>query len=120
MNPPRRDAIRLDRLTPVDSRVVGEVLRAAAEGPFFDDDVFHTLFGLHRADVREIAVAWPVPLVRLETVAVAVNNAFNNLLGYPHHRDDVWAEWISVDRPTLNALFERLRGRGGERHLARM
>jgi hypothetical protein len=56
-----------------------------------------------------IADAWPEITAISEDVALAVNNSFNNLLGYPHGKDSVWSEWISVDRTQLNELFSRLR-----------
>jgi PAS domain-containing protein len=112
--------MNLERLNQADSRVVGEVLRAAADGPFFPDWEFQTLFGLERLEVRQIAQAWPLPAVDPQTVIIAVNNSFNTLLGYPHGKDDVWSEWISVDRPTLYELFNRLRGHGNENYFGRM
>lgn len=112
--------MHLERLTQAESRIVGEVLRAAADGPFFPDWEFHTLFGLERQEVRETADRWPLPIVDPQIVTVAVNNSFNNLLGYPHGKDDVWSEWISVDRPALNELFTRLRERRDENYFHRM
>lgn len=112
--------MHLERLSQSDSRIVGEVLRAGADGPFFPEGEFQTLFGLERHEVRQIADAWPLPVVDPQIVTVAVNNSFNMLLGYPHRKDEVWPEWISVDRPTLNELFNKLRGRRNENHFERM
>lgn len=67
-----------------------------------------------------IADAWPHIAASKEAVALAVNNSFNNLLGYPHGQDPVWSEWISVDRQQLNELFNRLRGSGHEGYFARL
>jgi len=100
--------MHLERLTQVESRIVGEVLRAAADGPFVPDWEFHSLFGLQREDVRKVADAWPLPMLDPEMVAVAVNNSFNNLLNYPHRKEHVWSEWVSVDRPALKEIFDRL------------
>ena len=55
--------MHLERLTQAESKIVGEVLRAAANGPFFPDWEFHTLFGLERDQVRQVAVAWPTPIM---------------------------------------------------------
>lgn len=112
--------MHLERLSESESQIVGEVLRAAADGPFFPDWEFHALFGLARHQVREIADGWPLPSVDPEIVALAVNNSFNMLLGYPHRKDDVLPDWVSVDRLALNDLFMRLRGRGNENHFERM
>lgn len=112
--------MHLERLTKQESRIVGEVLRAAADGPFFPDWEFHTLFGLEREQVRRIADEWPLPVQPLEDVTLAVNNAFHNLLAYPHRKNDVWDEWLSVDREVLYGLFKRLRGGGRESFFDRM
>src|SRR5271154_1760450 len=74
----------LDSLSDLDKGIVGQALRAAANGPFFPDWEFHTLFGLERDRVREIADAWPKQVAPPEEMTVAVNNSLNNLLGYPH------------------------------------
>jgi hypothetical protein len=112
--------MHLERLSRAESRIVGEVLRAAADGPFFPDWEFQTLFGLYREEVRRIADEWPLPILAVEDVTMAVNNAFNMLLGYPHRKDEIWPEWISVDRAALNELFNRLRGRRNESHFERL
>jgi hypothetical protein len=49
-----------------------------------------------------------------------VNNSLNMLLRYPHRKDDVWSQWISVDRQQLNELFNRLRGGPDERLFDRL
>jgi hypothetical protein len=96
-------------LSSVKKAIVAQALRAAADGPFFSDWEFHTLFGLERIEVRAIADAWPEPTASSGEVERAVDNSLNNLLGYPHKKDCVWSEWISVDRHQLEELFHRLR-----------
>jgi hypothetical protein len=107
-------------LSEADKAIVGQALRAAADGPFFPDWEFHTLFGLQRTEVRAIADAWPEYSVTPEKLAQAVNNALNNLLGYPHGERAAWSKWISVDPQQLNELFCRLRERNDEDYFARM
>jgi hypothetical protein len=109
-----------DRLSAKDKATVGEALRAAADGPFFPDWGFHPLFGLEREEVRAIADAWPKQAASQEDVELPVNNSLNNLLGYPHHIEIVWSQWISVEREQLNDLFDRLRGRRGEHFFDRL
>ena len=76
--------------------IVFECLGAAVDGPFFPDDDFHTIFGLEREDVAEIVKSWPDVDDSDEDVSTAINNAMNNLLGYPHGREDAWDDFISV------------------------
>jgi hypothetical protein len=40
-----------DSLSELDKAIVGQALRAAANGPFFPDWEFHALFGLERSEV---------------------------------------------------------------------
>ncbi|HXX21062.1 MAG TPA: hypothetical protein VEJ46_16795 [Candidatus Acidoferrum sp.] len=112
--------MNLEHLSDGDKAAVGQALRAAADGPFFDEWEFHTLFGLTRSEVRAVADAWPNVDLLSAKVQLAVNSAFNNLLGYPHRQDSVWSQWISVSRSQLDELFSRLRGRAGERYFERM
>lgn len=110
----------LHQISASDKALIGQVLRAAADGPFFPDWEFHTLFGLTRKEMRSVADAWPnVDLDSLD-VALAVNQAFNNLLGYPHRKDAVWSQWISVDRSQLNQLLSRLRNASSESYFDRL
>src|SRR5256885_16434337 len=102
-----RKHMDLNNLTDADTVIVGQALRAAADGPFFPDWEFPTLFGLERSELRAIADAWPKPAASRDDVEMAVNNSLNNLLGYPHRQDVVWSEWISVDRNQLKKLFNR-------------
>jgi hypothetical protein len=106
--------MHLERLSKRDSQTVGELLRAPADGPFFPDWEFHTLFGLDRDQVRKIADDWPLATAPPENVVLAVNNSINNLLGYPHRKNNAWGKWISVDQNTIRDLFDRLRGQPGE------
>jgi hypothetical protein len=68
-------------------QLIGNCLRAAADGPFFEDWEFATLFGLERAEVKRIAEEWPKVDADDAIVARAVQNSLNNLLGYPHGMD---------------------------------
>jgi hypothetical protein len=101
-----------DSVSEADKKILGQALRAAADGPFFPDWEFHTLFGLRRAEVRAIADAWPnFGYLPHEHVMIAVTNSLNNLLGYPHGADTIWSQWISVDPEQPRELFGRLRRR---------
>ncbi|MBW3624926.1 MAG: hypothetical protein KY468_16110 [Armatimonadetes bacterium] len=92
-------------LTQKEKQVIGECLRAAAEGPFFPDWEFSTLFGLDREEVKQIAEAWPDIDGTQERVGVGINNALNNLLGYPHHKEGDWAKYISVSEDEVDRIF---------------
>lgn len=104
----------LGHLSDTDKKIVGQALRAAVDGPFFPDWEFHTLFGLTRDEVRAVANAWPAIDLTNSNVVVAVSNALNNLLGYPHGQDSAWSNWISVEPREPDELLGRLQGPGNK------
>jgi hypothetical protein len=92
--------------------VVRECLRAAVEGPFFPEWEFGTLFGLSRDDVRRVPQSWPELNETDESVTLAINNAFNNLLAYPTpKKQEIWAQFISISDMELARLFDKWKGR---------
>ena len=87
--------------------IIHECLHAAAHGPFFPESEFHILFGLNRNELFQIIQKWPKLDENDEAVRLAINGVFNNLLGYPHKRDDVWHEHISVSRDEIELIYKR-------------
>ncbi len=84
-------------------------LRAAAEGPFFPDWEFHTLFGLQRSQVADIAALWPQIDDSDENVRLAIHNSFANLLGYPHDKREVIRELIGEPCDEIERVFSKWR-----------
>lgn len=72
----------LDRLNSEEVETVRKALNASAHGPFFPDREFQTLFGVDRSDV--LSALERFPNLHGEKDQLAVNNAFANLLSYPH------------------------------------
>jgi len=97
-----------------DFQVFKESLVAAASGPFFPDWEFHSLFGLDRAEVESIAESFTPATPLTGDVALALNNAMNNLLGYPHGQEAAWAHWLSVTPAELQVIFSRWQASGIE------
>jgi hypothetical protein len=96
----------LDNLTPGERRVIRECLRAAAIGPFFPMWEFQTLFGLEHSEVADIAFA-PTMNDASPTMNLAINNAMNNLSGYPHKRQDIWSQYISVSPEEVRRILNK-------------
>lgn len=92
-----------------DSEIIGQCLRAAADGPFFPEWEFHTLFGFERDDIRRMAQAWPAWQDEIGQ-ARAVNSTLNNLLGYPHGCWDSWPDYISAGPADVARVYARWRG----------
>jgi len=92
--------------------VVQERLRAAVDGPLFPDWELHGLFGLERAEVRKVLQSWPELNEADDTVAIAINDSFNNLLGYPvPNKKELWPKFLSVKRGEVARIFDRWKGR---------
>jgi hypothetical protein len=104
-------AMPLADLSPEEREVVKGCLRAAVEGPFFPDSEFHTIFGLDRDVVRDVLASWPNLDDGNESVMIAINNSFNNLLGYPHGREGAWPQFIAVSSKELGQIDEKWRGK---------
>lgn len=92
--------------------VVKECLRAVLDGPFFPNWELHALFGLERAEVRKVLQSWPELNQAGDTVAIAINNSFNNLLGYPvPNEKELWPKFLSVKRSEVARMFDKWKGR---------
>ena len=102
----------LANLREEERQVVLQCLRAAVEGPFFPEWEFHTIFGLTREEVRAVLLSWPDLVEADQSVVVAINNSFNNLLGYPtENARELWSKYISVTPMELALIFDKWKGR---------
>src|SRR5215470_2601534 len=98
-------------LSPSEREIVRACLRAAAEGPFFPDWEFSSLFGLSREELKTILASWPNLNEVDESVVLAINNSLNNLIGYPHGMHDHWSEFVPVSARELHQIFMKWKGR---------
>jgi uncharacterized UPF0160 family protein len=88
--------------------IILECLRASVEGPFFDDDDFHILFGLDREEVENVISTWANIDDTDKLVRRAINSSMNNLLGFPHNaQKDTWNRYISISVSELEALYKK-------------
>ena len=97
----------LDKLTTKERNIIGECLKAAVEGPFFQNWEFHSLFGIDRGEVAAIVKAWPNIDESNETVRLAINNSIANLIGYPHGKQSEWKKYISATPQEALAIFRK-------------
>ena len=101
----------LKNLTDAETEVVFECLRCVATGEvILNDWEFQTVFGIKFEALLEIVRALPIIDESKEDVQLAVNNALNNLLGYPHGCHAQWANYISVPQPEVARIFSKWRG----------
>jgi hypothetical protein len=91
------------QLSSEEREIVRRCLNAAVNGPFFPDWEFHALFGLTRAEVAAVLLAWPdSDHAGVQDIAVA--NSINNLLGYPHDDDASWNQYVGLPREVVARL----------------
>jgi hypothetical protein len=89
--------------------VVKRCLRATVEGPFFPDWEFHTLFGLTRDEVKTVYDDWPNVSKFSHNTGLAINNSFNNLLYYPHRKNDILSEYLNISKDEFREEFNKWR-----------
>jgi hypothetical protein len=111
--------ITLAEMSERELQIIGECLSAAANGPFFSDREFSTLFGLERRKVAEIASTWPaVNSLDVATghVDQAINNTFIWLFWYPHELMKRWAEYVSATPRESYDLYQHWRKLTGRKN----
>ena len=106
----------LSDLTEAELKIVQQCLDAAADGKFFEDWEFHTLFGVDREVVRQVAKQFPLVDEFDESEGgnddswLVINNTFVNLIGYPHRKDAELAQWVSASKGQVEEVFRKWRG----------
>lgn len=98
-----------DDLTTDQRELVRRCLVAAAQGPYFPDWEFPTVFGVERADFVEILRKWPYVEDDSKVVDTAINNAFVNLLWYPHGMTEELENELGVTVEMLQQVFMKWR-----------
>jgi hypothetical protein len=99
----------MENLTDTDKLLIKNCLRACVEGPFFPDWEFSTLFGLTRDEVNSIYIKFPDINEKKSDTSLAINNAFNMLLFYPHEKNDILEKYIHISRNELSEKYTNWR-----------
>jgi effector-binding domain-containing protein len=99
----------LSQLNAEEHEVVLRCLCAAVEGPFFEDEEFHALFGLYRHEVAAVVARWPEVCDTDENAALAVNNSLVNLLWYPHYQGRKLQEIVGATDAEIERILVKFR-----------
>ncbi|MGD9739513.1 MAG: hypothetical protein AB7O56_14570 [Bauldia sp.] len=91
-------------MTEADRQTIAE---GGREGPFFDERVFHALFGLDRSDLAATARSWPNVDKADPDVDLAVGGALLNLAGYPLVSEQDLAGYLTIPRSQLWEVLDR-------------
>jgi hypothetical protein len=95
----------LPQLNEQERQIIFECLHAAVNGPFFPEWEFHTLFGLERQEVKQVAEMCPNIDDSNEQVNLAIHNSMGQLLGYPHGEENAWRNFIAVSPEEVKKVF---------------
>ena len=89
-------------------KLIGECLRATAEGSFFPDWEFQTLLGVDRATVSRVSENWPHVTIDLDEFACAVIGSLNNLVNYPHGKREELRKYLTFEVDDIPRALDRL------------
>jgi len=95
-----------DELTEREKQIIGECLDALVNGSFIPDWEFSILCGQKRDEVAQLASIYPNE-EDSKDMKYAINNAMNNLTGYPHRKDEELARRVSVSRDEISAIYAK-------------
>ena len=103
------DVSSLNDLTAEEREVLRRSLVAAAEGPYFPDWEFQTLFGVTRAEVSDVVRAWQCLDESHDVFRRAINNALVHLIHYPHGQTLQLERELGVTTAQLEKVFAKWR-----------
>lgn len=101
-----------EALSPTEIETVRRALKAAVEGSFFPDWEFGIIVGVDRKTVQRVQEAWPRQTVDKVDFVCAVVGSLNNLVGYPHGREDELAVYVPEGRTAIEQALRRLTSLG--------
>ena len=87
------------------NKIFRECLNAVVNGPFIPTWEFSILIGLQRDEVDCILKEWPRIDIKDPKVQIAVNNALNNLTGYPINAPEQWDAFLSISKEELYQVY---------------
>jgi hypothetical protein len=106
----------LKALTEDERTLVLKCLRAVVEGPFISDGDFHSIFGLCRAEVAQVASRWPRVDESEAEVRQAINGSMNSLLIWfgwqdenPEQGETLLRQWTGVSAAEIERVFAKWR-----------
>lgn len=97
-----------DKLSPHEIEIIGKAIYAWVEGPFIDDWEFPIVCSLERHEMALIAQSWPGNQHEV-SAKFAVSYTMNNLIGYPHRKDEEMKKRIGATREELQTIFAKWR-----------
>lgn len=107
----RLPSMSLSNLTAAQQVIVHQCMRICAERrDMFPDWEFQTIFGVTRDEMACLVSHWPDIDERVDKVRHAINNAMNNMLGYPHGHHEDWDRHFPFGPRELFETFSAWKG----------
>lgn len=92
-----------------DKQMALNCLKISMNEDFFPDWEFSALFGLTKDEVKNIIENWRSVDLSNEDVQLAINNAFANLIGYPHGQEKNLRDLLSISTVELEEIYNRVK-----------
>lgn len=97
-------------LTDDERAVVFECLKCVAAGEIIQHDwEFPTLMGIEVDAFKQLVQKLPHIDDTSEQVNIAINNAMNNLLGYPHGHHQHWEQYMPISLDEIERVLIKWR-----------
>jgi 5-formyltetrahydrofolate cyclo-ligase len=110
----------LSNLSARQKEIVRRCMAVAAEGELYPDWEFPTIFGVYRAEMILFVNQWPNLDETDKRVEWAINNALNNLAGYPHKWQRDWAVHLDFSRDEVVETLAKWSGTKPANHFEGM
>jgi hypothetical protein len=94
-------------LSQFEREIVGQCIRALVDGPFLPDWEFHTLTGLFRPQIAEVAERWSSVDEAIDLHRRAIHASLATLLYGPIRQFDRWHEYIAADRAEIERIARK-------------
>lgn len=101
-----------EALSSTEIEIVRRALQATVEGDFFPDWEFETLIGVDREMVREVYKTWPQQMLARDDFSCAVVGSLNNLVGYPHGKEEELIAFVPEGREAIRETLNHLTALG--------
>jgi hypothetical protein len=106
----RSQKVLLRRLDDGDVEVISRCLRAATEGPFFEDDELDTLFAQNRAGMQILAAMWSRMNLAAPDLHRAVGSIMEMLLERQPRFPDAWDEHMDIRPERVRRALQVFKG----------
>jgi hypothetical protein len=88
--------------------VLQSSILALRDGNFIEDPEFHTVMGFDVAELTRVLETWPYLNVGDTDNIRIIKNTLNNLIGYPHEKDELLLSYVGVSKDALDELWTKL------------